>query len=108
MTGTNSVAANYLNFFCHSDAMTSALLFMGSNDPGGGLLCLGGQFTRLRIENGSGGLAQWYWHQDLQSIGGWGAGDTVLCQVWYRVPAGWNACGAQFNLSNALRIAFEL
>lgn len=113
VTGTNSVAANYLNFFCHSDAMTSALLFIGSNDPGGGtpfgggLLCLGGQFTRLPVASGGGGLAQWYWHQGLQSIGGWGAGDTVLFQVWYRVPPGMNPCGAEFSLSNALRITFE-
>ena len=89
-----------------------ALLFAGLNAVNGGngvafgdgLRCAGGSVRRLGVaQPDAGGNASW--GPGLQSLGGWGAGDTRHFQAWYRDPGG-SPCATSFNLSHGVSVDF--
>lgn len=87
------------------------LLFSGPNRVNGGagilfgagLRCAGGGIIRhgVRTPDASGTAT---WGGGLGVKGGWGAGDTVDFQVWYRDPSG--ACGEDSNQTNGYEVVF--
>ena len=89
------------------------LYFQGNNAINGGLgvifgdglRCAGGGVIRLQVRfaDSSGGSQT---SIDLGAAGGVSAGDLKRYQIWYRDPAG-SPCGALFNLTNGLEIAFS-
>ena len=108
-SGSASITADDLGFDA-SQLPTGkpCLLFSGDLQVnllfGDGIRCVGGDIKRLgvRISNGS-GLASWA--PSLQSVGGWGNGDTRYFQVWFRDPVG-GPCASGFNVSSAVQVDF--
>jgi hypothetical protein len=111
--GSPSVSADDLTFSGDNLlASQPALLFSGENSINGGngiafgdgLRCAGTNVVRLgvQIPDGAGAAS---WGPGLGAMGGWIAGDIRRFQVWYRDPVG-SPCGAGFNLTNGLEVAF--
>ena len=70
---------------------------------GAGLRCAGGPVIRHGVKTPDlAGTATW--GGGLSVLGGWGAGDTVNFQVWYRDPSG--ACNEHSNQTNGLEVVF--
>ncbi|MFT7669999.1 MAG: hypothetical protein ACI8X5_002706 [Planctomycetota bacterium] len=108
-TGTASVVNDDLGFdSAQLPTGKPCLLFSGDITVnlafGDGIRCVGGAIKRLgvKISNGAG---QASWTPSLQSVGGWGSGDTRYFQVWFRDPSG-APCGVGFNVSSALQVDF--
>ncbi len=107
-SGSNSVAANDLVLRADSlPALQPGLFYFGDAQAnlsfGNGTRCVGGTVVRFPVQYTSGGAANL--SVDLTSLPGGasiGVGDTRNFQYWYRDPANMGACGAAWNLSNAL------
>jgi hypothetical protein len=110
-SGSTSAAADDLVFeACTMPAGQPALLFSGLSALNGGigvpfgdgLQCVGVGIVRLGTKTAdAGGCASW--GPGLAGQYGWGAGDVLFIQDWYRDPIG-GPCGSGFNLSNALEV----
>lgn len=109
--GTSSTASDDLVLSCVGLTRNqSALLFVGTSQPGAGagltfgdgLRCVGGTVVRLGIQStdGCGALT---WGGGLLAQTSFAPGDTSYFQVWYRDPAG-GPCGTGYNLSNGIEV----
>jgi hypothetical protein len=109
--GSASVAANDMTLVASGlPATTSTLFFQGTTQVNGGagttfgdgLRCVGGTIVRLGIRTASAGVATI--GPGLAAPGGWGAGQNVDFQCWYRNISG--PCSSGYNLSNGRSITF--
>ena len=90
-----------------------ALLFAGTTAVNGGagvafgdgLRCAGGAVARLGVQTPA-ASGEATWGPGLNALGGWQAGDVRRFQAWYRDPVG-GPCGAGFNLTNGVELAFQ-
>lgn len=109
--GSNSFAANDLILIVQGAPQNqNSLFFYGANPVsvpfGNGIRCVGGKVYRLGVVNtGPAGVAAWAFdNTDPTELSGQvTVGSTWYFQNWYRDPAGG---GAQFNLSDGLRVPF--
>ncbi len=110
--GSASVSNDTLTFnAAQLPANKSALLFTGVSELataqilGDGLLCTGGQLTRLGVVSSS-ATGEASWGGGLIGANGWNAGETRYFQVWYRDVAT-SPCAQAFNTSNGYAVVIQ-
>ena len=109
--GTPSVAEDL--FHVEVDQLTAytlCVLFAGTQagatafaPAGDGLRCIAGSLRRVAFHDTNQAGRAWF-GPTLSAAGGWAAGETRHFQVFYRSPSG--PCGAGFNTTNAVSVAF--
>ena len=111
-SGSASVSNDTLAFASSQlPANKSSLLFTGVSELstasilGDGLLCTGGQLTRLGVVTSS-ATGEASWGGNLISTYGWNAGETRYFQVWYRDISS-SPCAQAFNTSNGIEIEIQ-
>ncbi|MCP3916421.1 MAG: hypothetical protein GY711_12760 [bacterium] len=109
-SGSPSVAADDLTFAHSGPPNQFGLFFVGdtslSGTPfGDGLRCAGGNIVRLSLQlsDGAGNMS---FGPGLGAIGGWGMGETLPFQVFYRDLLS-SPCSTGFNASNGMMVTFE-
>jgi len=110
--GLASVSNDTLTFGASQlPANKSSLLFTGvvelptAQILGDGLLCTGGQLTRLGVVTSS-ATGEASWGSGLIGTYGWNAGETRYFQVWYRDGA-MSPCAQAFNTSNGYAVTIQ-
>jgi hypothetical protein len=117
-TGTNSIAAEDLNFQGIHMPINAVTIVITAPDQQAlpfkdGKLCVAGQLTRLFKHNNTGQTGGIEFQDVLASFKlnaepkNFAAGETANFQLWFRdSPASLSPCGGKSNLTNAYQITF--